>query len=448
VNYLNDLFAKNGGSAVVDKMKADAEACMVKYDEYLELDGLFNSIEADFLYYQQTISPDMMALRTTDEQIDRVKTWKDNLVKFKSDYETDTDEEVKKYFKDIYDNYCGNIPVVTSIIPTMENAKVKAEKRRKDQEAYAKLPPQDQITANPAIPANVKTEGYDYEKKGTEPGEENKPNQLLLKGKGLYDKKTGSYNIFQQGKSDTNEVDMNDAVQGLLGDCFLISSIASVARANPGYIKSLISYNKEDTYATVTLHIRNDQGKREAKQIKVDFYFPMKGFTEAFAKKGDNELWVMIIEKAYAKEMGGYDNIAEGGNAGEALAVLTGNESVYNKIDDEDEALGAALENAVKADTAAVAGTKSHNEIHGYTPEKINAAGATEGYKVVLADGTEIFCEHAYSILEVDKTAKKVKLRNPHGGDNAVISIKFDEFRACFSGFNVSQVPKDNKTDK
>jgi calpain-15 len=58
----------------------------------------------------------------------------------------------------------------------------------------------------------------------------------------------------------------------------------------------------------------------------VDDYFPIIGpGRPAFARptEGQNEIWVMLLEKAYAKAYGGYYRLNLG-RAGEALRDLTG----------------------------------------------------------------------------------------------------------------------------
>jgi hypothetical protein len=65
--------------------------------------------------------------------------------------------------------------------------------------------------------------------------------------------------------------------------------------------------------------------EKKWKLVTVDDKFPCKKGTTTplFAKPNGRELWVMLIEKAYAKFLGGFD-LLDGGLITAALHVLTG----------------------------------------------------------------------------------------------------------------------------
>lgn len=59
-------------------------------------------------------------------------------------------------------------------------------------------------------------------------------------------------------------------------------------------------------------------------EVVIDDYFPcFPSGGPLFSRGQGNELWVLILEKAYAKLHGGYKNIV-GGNPHEAMMDLTG----------------------------------------------------------------------------------------------------------------------------
>jgi calpain-15 len=59
--------------------------------------------------------------------------------------------------------------------------------------------------------------------------------------------------------------------------------------------------------------------------VVVDDYFPFCNHKDqwAFSRANSNELWVLLLEKAWAKIFGSYQRI-ESGTSGEALPALTG----------------------------------------------------------------------------------------------------------------------------
>lgn len=439
---LRKFFAENGGASHVDFLKENSEACIERYGLYAELEALQITGNEGITYYNNVLSPNRAALLTTDAEIKKVKEWKVILDTFITKYDALTDDVIRELLNTNYDNYVSILADMPNKLKLLEEAKVKAKKKDTYTTQLAGMSEEAQIESNPAIG----DEDGRYIKKGKEPklGKKNKvdkKNQNSLKKQGAYDKKTGEYDLYDQGAGDADEVDINDVKQGALGDCYLISAIAGVAKANPSYIKKLISYKEKETFATVKLYIRDKDGTRTAKSTKVDFYFPVSGVKAAFAKAGDGELWVMVLEKAYAKLMGGYDNIGKGGDPAEALAALTGNEVVVKEMNADDAILGTDLASVVVAGKSSVAGTKQKTEIpNTYTVTAVNPDRA-DGFKVALSGENKVFCSHAYTVTGVDATAKKVKLRNPHGGDNAKVEITFQEFRDCFNNFKVVDIP-------
>ena len=69
-------------------------------------------------------------------------------------------------------------------------------------------------------------------------------------------------------------------------------------------------------------------------KIIVDDYFPYypKKARPAFSQSKDNELWVLLLEKAWAKVNGNYENTIKG-YVSEAFRALTGSPSLFYKHD-------------------------------------------------------------------------------------------------------------------
>lgn len=129
-----------------------------------------------------------------------------------------------------------------------------------------------------------------------------------------------------------DEVEPNDIKQGQLGDCYLLSSLSSLAE-RPHLVKKIFHEHEVNEYGIYGLWFNVDG---EWKLILIDDYFPCnsKSKTPAFSKGNGNELWVLLIEKAYAKMYGSYE-IIEGGNPAIALRELTG--APYENRDEGNE---------------------------------------------------------------------------------------------------------------
>lgn len=104
-----------------------------------------------------------------------------------------------------------------------------------------------------------------------------------------------------------------------MGDCYFLSSIASIISIYPELIaeRFLLNINPSNFYA-VKLFIDG-----EWKIITTDDRFPCKGKYPVYAKPHHNEIWVMLLEKCWAKVFGGYKAI-EAGSSKEGFIALTG----------------------------------------------------------------------------------------------------------------------------
>jgi Calpain family cysteine protease len=253
-------------------------------------------------------------------------------------------------------------------------------------------------------------------------------------GKYAYTKFSGA--AFVKGKDDKgvedpNSIDPNDVKQGQLGDCYLLASMAAIARANPEAIRRLVSGPNPDGTFNVTIY--SDTGgafstKWTPKTVKVTPTFP--SFTSggpAFAERGDidpaqggPELWVMLIEKAYAQLKGGYEDIGGGGDSGEALEAITGKKVKEYDLDDyKDFQIEATLELLTSNGHAITASPRRPSAKSDLAKEQ-DAAG--------------VIRKHAYTLLRYDKASKQIILRNPWGYDDPK-PLSPEEFRKFYATF-------------
>lgn len=118
-----------------------------------------------------------------------------------------------------------------------------------------------------------------------------------------------------------NDIDPGDIEQGGLGDCYLLGALSSIAE-DPERIMRLI-YSKNVNGSGVYCVGLCITGIWE--DIIIDDLTPCQPRSKdpAFNSSKSEELWVILMEKAWAKVHGGYANIV-GGLLREALRDLTG----------------------------------------------------------------------------------------------------------------------------
>lgn len=112
----------------------------------------------------------------------------------------------------------------------------------------------------------------------------------------------------------------SDIYQGSLGNCYLLSSIASVSEF-PDRIERLLIQRKRSPKGAycVALCIVGD-----FKEFYIDDLVPTLHDRVCFCHNSQAEIWAILIEKAYAKAYGGYWNTGAGGQSDNALFDLTG----------------------------------------------------------------------------------------------------------------------------
>jgi calpain-15 len=195
-------------------------------------------------------------------------------------------------------------------------------------------------------------------------------------------------------------MDANDIWQGELGDCYFLSSLASIAET-PKRIQRLFITKEVNPYGIycVLLCIRG-----EWREVYIDDRFPCRedsrgNLVPVFSRAKKNELWVLIMEKAWAKLHGSYAKI-EAGLSREALHELTAAPTKPFFMDNKN----------------------LFNEIKEATLRRwVMTAGSNVKASRVGSFKTGLLSTHSYSILaaiELDTAYGRVellKMRNPWG---------------------------------
>lgn len=193
------------------------------------------------------------------------------------------------------------------------------------------------------------------------------------------------------------KIECNDIKQGSLGNCYFLSALAALTEF-PTLIHQIFR-SKEISphgYYEIVLFIDG-----EWQIIFLDDFFPVIKGTKnfAFSRPNGNELWVLLLEKAWAKVNGGYANIISGMPT-DTLAALTG--FATQKLHHESIPLEELWEFLKKADESdKIMCTSTHSD------------GKYESYGLVS--------RHAYTLIGAKSKMHEggelrlVKIRNPWG---------------------------------
>ncbi|MBZ4398313.1 C2 family cysteine protease [Myxococcus sp. MISCRS1] len=233
--------------------------------------------------------------------------------------------------------------------------------------------------------------------------------------------KNGS--VFEAG-TDGTKAHWNDVQQGQIGDCYLMTSMGAIARANPALIENMVKGPDASGNYTVTFQ---DKGKPVNITVTPDLPLNASG-DPAYAgtpqENGKAELWPALVEKAYAQWKGGYPEIVHG-NSAKAMEAITGKKS--SSLDVDSTTL-ADLDARLKAGEALTAGTHDDIKFLG-----IDLPDGTDGAR--YKDGT-LVADHEYFITGVDTKAGTVTLRNPWGAGTPDIVLTEKEFQESFQYAN------------
>ena len=232
---------------------------------------------------------------------------------------------------------------------------------------------------------------------------------IWLRAEEIYDSK--NYEIFEAGAS------FDDIIQGSLGDCYFLSVLGSLCTF-PKLIEKLfyskhLTKSKNHQYG-IYFYINGIW-----KLILIDDYFPARNTSFkkfAFAYSTSKEIWVPLLEKAWAKINGCYAKVGTGGLPNEVFDICSEayNEYILIKNKNKDLLWTEILEEEKKNYMMTAGTTKNTNNF------KLEKIGLTPG--------------HAYTVLgvlEINKE-KVIKLRNPWGnfeftGDWSDYSSKWTE---------------------
>ena len=107
------------------------------------------------------------------------------------------------------------------------------------------------------------------------------------------------------------DVSPKDVQQGALGDCYLMSMLGTTANRWPEQIEGLFTTKKANSNGCYALRLMYNG---HYSTMVIDDYVPYDIKTKKliYAKKVTKNIWPILLEKAYAKFNGSYENIESG----------------------------------------------------------------------------------------------------------------------------------------
>ena len=208
--------------------------------------------------------------------------------------------------------------------------------------------------------------------------------------------KSNAYKIFE------GKIEPRDIKQGLLGDCYFLSSCASLAEKDDRIKRIFVSSNDASCQKNGAYCVRVCE-RGIWKSIVIDDQFPCDKRGETLFTNGNQaELWVLILEKAWAKNYGSYFQI-EAGLTRESMHDLTGAPCVTLFVDERNkEILWKEVEKGERMNFAMTTGSLDEE-----------AGADLKG--VGLAEGHAYSMLGAYYVQSNSGKEELVKLRNPWG---------------------------------
>ena len=215
-------------------------------------------------------------------------------------------------------------------------------------------------------------------------------------------------------------------LQGELADCTFLSACAAIARANSEAIRRLIFDNGDGTY-DVTLYVSDGfWSSKSPHVIKVDSRFPSKHGHPAYARQGDAgprgpELWVMLLEKAFATFQGQYEGGSgiESGHDWTGLeALLPQSSSTYHTMFHTQSHMLEQITQALREKRPIVAGTNPI--LLPSSRERARSLG--------------ISSSHAYSVKSTNPGSATISLQDPRGAVD-LDELSMEDFNHFFTDY-------------
>jgi hypothetical protein len=227
---------------------------------------------------------------------------------------------------------------------------------------------------------------------------------------------------------DASGVDASDVRQGNIGDCFFLSPLMATARINPRRISQMVRRIGESPSGGDAYEVKlYDASGRIVTHHVDDRFVSNSDGTPRYAQYGDRsasgpELWVMLMEKAWAAQRGGFNNM-DFGMANDGLMAVTGKGSTWHHVADENT--DQILNNIWHA-------VQDGKPVIPITPGPITTPALTWA----AAAGITLIPSHAYNVESANRSDREIDVANPHGR-NHLRGLSVENFRMVFDWYLV-----------
>tara|TARA_Y100000389_G_scaffold204553_1_gene257936 strand:+ start:2202 stop:3869 length:1668 start_codon:yes stop_codon:yes gene_type:complete len=235
-------------------------------------------------------------------------------------------------------------------------------------------------------------------------------------------------------------VEPNDILQGSLGDCWLLCALAAIAEFPNFFKDKIFKTDKVSPNGKYSLNLYNS-GTKSWETITIDDRIPCEPkkwydnrTRPLFAQPNENEMYLLLIEKAFAKVCGSYGKLS-GGYPALAWMVLTGCEDLHfwgKNSNDKSWTKRLAATEKIRENPWNFQGmwikgsniTNTADDMFDFLKncdEKNYVMGAAiHGDVMEKARSDGLIERHAYSLISVysDKKYKMIQLRNPWGNNH------------------------------
>eukprot|EP00607_Mallomonas_marina_P005329 CAMPEP_0182437996 /NCGR_PEP_ID=MMETSP1167-20130531/85437_1 /TAXON_ID=2988 /ORGANISM="Mallomonas Sp, Strain CCMP3275" /LENGTH=588 /DNA_ID=CAMNT_0024631137 /DNA_START=55 /DNA_END=1821 /DNA_ORIENTATION=- len=243
-----------------------------------------------------------------------------------------------------------------------------------------------------------------------EKGETVQDNSLRVQWRRPKEYLTGEIHIFE------GVIEPSDIKQGALGDCWFLCALAALAEF-PALVKRLFA-DESKVVSEIGAYKLQFSKNGQWQDVLVDDLFPCQILGEPlYARCHGNELWVQLVEKAYAKLHGSY-NLTRAGLPYEAMIDLTGDP--FENYDFSDESVKSMISDG-----------SLFNKLKEYDEQGDLMTVSTPGDDVYTERGGQslslssnlrgLIPGHAYTLIAVKRVQHEgrdlelVQIRNPWG---------------------------------